>query len=60
MQIIRQIGGGFPIVVSSIAKETNASYSLRDPADVMTFLTHLIKWKNNLMHTKTEEKVMSG
>jgi len=49
MQILRQIGGGFPIVVSSIAKKTYASYSLRDPADVMAFLTHLAKWKKNFV-----------
>lgn len=54
-KIVRKIGGGFPIVVSSIAKETYASYSLRDPADVMTFLTHLAKWKKNLLH-KTKQR----
>lgn len=54
-KIVRKIGGGFPIVVSSIAKETYASYSLRDPADVMTFLAHLAKWKKNLLH-KTKQR----
>ncbi|KAL2964809.1 hypothetical protein AAZX31_16G024000 [Glycine max] len=42
-KVIRDIGCGFPIVVSSIAKETEASYSLRDPADVLTFLIRLAK-----------------
>ena len=49
MQVISHIGQGFPIIVSSIAKETMASYSLRDPADVMTFLIRLAKWKKNLL-----------
>ncbi|KAL2336168.1 hypothetical protein Fmac_010614 [Flemingia macrophylla] len=44
-KVIRQIGRGFPIIVSSIAKDTEASYSLRDPADVLTFLIRLAKWK---------------
>jgi trehalose 6-phosphate phosphatase len=56
MQVIRQIGGGFPIIVSSIARETNASYSLRDPAEVMTFLIYLAKWKKNLMKKTKERK----
>ncbi|XP_057454801.1 probable trehalose-phosphate phosphatase 7 [Lotus japonicus] len=51
-KVIRHIGRGFPIIVSSIAKETKASYSLRDPADVMTFLIRLAKWKNMLQKTK--------
>ncbi|KAK2353585.1 trehalose-phosphate phosphatase A [Trifolium repens] len=55
-KVIRQIGGGFPIIVSSIARETNASYSLRDPAEVMTFLIHLAKWKKNLMKKTKERK----
>ncbi|KAJ7951292.1 Trehalose 6-phosphate phosphatase [Quillaja saponaria] len=44
-EVVRQIGRGFSIIVSSIAKETQASYSLRDPADVMAFLIRLAKWK---------------
>ncbi|XP_061357087.1 probable trehalose-phosphate phosphatase D [Gastrolobium bilobum] len=54
-KVIRHIGRGFPIVVSSIAKETKASYSLRDPADVMTFLKRLAKWKKNLLLPKTKQ-----
>ncbi|CAJ1950394.1 unnamed protein product [Sphenostylis stenocarpa] len=47
-KVIRNIGRGFPIVVSSIAKETEASYSLRGPSDVLAFLIRLAKWKKNL------------
>ncbi|TKY64061.1 trehalose-phosphate phosphatase 3 [Spatholobus suberectus] len=53
-KVIRHIGRGFPIIVSTIAKETEASYSLRDPADVLTFLIRLAKWKNNLLHKTSE------
>ncbi|XP_020236993.1 probable trehalose-phosphate phosphatase 3 [Cajanus cajan] len=48
-KVIRHIGRGFPIIVSSVAKETEASYSLRDPTDVLTFLIRLAKWKKNLL-----------
>ncbi|KAL2964803.1 hypothetical protein AAZX31_16G024000 [Glycine max] len=51
-KVIRDIGCGFPIVVSSIAKETEASYSLRDPADVLTFLIRLAKRKKNELVTE--------
>ncbi|KAK7349428.1 hypothetical protein VNO77_06793 [Canavalia gladiata] len=48
-KVIKRIGRGFPIVVSSIAKETKASHSLRDPSDVMAFLVRLAKWKKSLV-----------
>ncbi|KAM5581744.1 putative trehalose-phosphate phosphatase 3 [Rosa sericea] len=41
---IKTIGRGIPIVVSSTPKETEASYSLRDPTEVMRFLLQLAKW----------------
>ena len=45
MQFIRDdIGQGFSIVVSSEAKKTMASYSLRHPDDVMSFLERLANW----------------
>ncbi|KAI4355218.1 hypothetical protein L6164_004010 [Bauhinia variegata] len=44
---IGEIGQGFPIIVSSIAKETKASYSLRDTVEVMSFLLLLAKWKKS-------------
>jgi trehalose 6-phosphate phosphatase len=40
----RKIGCG--ILVSTIAKMTCASYSLRDPAEVMAFLHQLVAWKD--------------
>lgn len=44
---IRQIGRGFPIVVSSTPKQTNAAHSLRDPTEVMSFLIRLVNWKTS-------------
>ncbi|KAK9280655.1 hypothetical protein L1049_014352 [Liquidambar formosana] len=44
---IKRFGQGYPIVVSSIPKETKASYSLRDPKEVMSFLLHLAQWKRS-------------
>ncbi|XP_054779965.1 probable trehalose-phosphate phosphatase 3 [Prosopis cineraria] len=48
-KIVRHIGQGFPIIVSSKAKETKASYSLRDPDDVLSFLIRLAKWGKSLI-----------
>ncbi|MED6162232.1 hypothetical protein PIB30_068455 [Stylosanthes scabra] len=47
-KVIVHIGHGFPIIVSSVAKETMASFSLRDPSHVMAFLIRLAKWKRKL------------
>ncbi|GMJ06462.1 trehalose-6-phosphate phosphatase D [Hibiscus trionum] len=38
---------GFPIIVSSIPKDTVAWYSLRDPSEVLAFLLRLAKWKKS-------------
>ncbi|XVE58399.1 hypothetical protein DITRI_Ditri04bG0166600 [Diplodiscus trichospermus] len=38
---------GFPIIVSSIPKETIARYSLRDPSEVLAFLLRLAKWRKS-------------
>ncbi|MED6133579.1 hypothetical protein PIB30_029495 [Stylosanthes scabra] len=43
-KVIKRRGQGYPIVVSSIPRDTNAFYSLRDPAEVLIFLTKLAKW----------------
>ncbi|MED6144309.1 hypothetical protein PIB30_014657 [Stylosanthes scabra] len=43
-KVIKRRGQGYPIVVSSIPRETNAFYSLRDPSEVLIFLTKLAKW----------------
>ncbi|BBM97831.1 trehalose 6-phosphate phosphatase [Marchantia polymorpha subsp. ruderalis] len=38
-------GKAFSILVSTVAKSTNALYSLRDPSEVMTFLQTLVRWR---------------
>ncbi|RAL47022.1 hypothetical protein DM860_017063 [Cuscuta australis] len=40
-------GGGIGILVSRAPKETNASYSLKDPLEVMYFLKRLVGWKTS-------------
>ncbi|XP_021912448.1 probable trehalose-phosphate phosphatase D [Carica papaya] len=43
-KVIKSIGRGYPIVVSSTPKETNALYSLQDTDEVMNFLMELANW----------------
>ncbi|XP_068665679.1 probable trehalose-phosphate phosphatase C [Aristolochia californica] len=43
-KVLERRGQGFPIIVSSIPRDTKASFSLRDPAEVMLFLLRLAKW----------------
>ncbi|KAK7848345.1 putative trehalose-phosphate phosphatase j, partial [Quercus suber] len=52
-KMIKSIGRGFPIVVSSTPKETEALYSLRDPIEVMSFLIRLAKWKKDCGYKKS-------
>ncbi|KAK7845254.1 putative trehalose-phosphate phosphatase d [Quercus suber] len=40
-KVIRRRGHGYPIIVSSIPKDTGALYSLCDPSEVLTFLKKL-------------------
>ncbi|KAK4571313.1 hypothetical protein RGQ29_029924 [Quercus rubra] len=40
-KVIRSRGHGYPIIVSSIPKDTGALYSLCDPSEVLTFLEKL-------------------
>lgn len=42
---IRNRGEGFPIVVSSIPKDTMALYSLRNPLEVNKLLINLVRWR---------------
>ncbi|KAF4400490.1 hypothetical protein CsatB_023789 [Cannabis sativa] len=42
---LRERGQGFGILVSKIPKDTNASYSLQEPTEVMNFLQKLVEWK---------------
>ncbi|KAL8134026.1 putative trehalose-phosphate phosphatase H [Apium graveolens] len=44
-KVLRDRGQGFGILVSKIPKETNASYSLQEPSEVMDFLRRLVEWK---------------
>uniref|UniRef100_A0A7C9DYH1 Trehalose 6-phosphate phosphatase n=1 Tax=Opuntia streptacantha TaxID=393608 RepID=A0A7C9DYH1_OPUST len=44
-KVLRDRGQGFGILVSKIAKETNASYYLQEPSEVMDFLQRLVKWR---------------
>ncbi|KAJ8464560.1 hypothetical protein OPV22_027112 [Ensete ventricosum] len=46
-KVLRDRNLGFGILVSSVPKETNAFYSLRDPSEVMKFLKSLVKWKED-------------
>jgi len=45
MQVIQSREQGYPIIVSSIPRETKALYSLRDPSEVLIFLSRLAKWR---------------
>ncbi|KAG5067432.1 hypothetical protein GLYMA_04G237900v4 [Glycine max] len=44
-KVIQSREQGYPIIVSSIPRETNALYSLRDPSEVLIFLSRLAKWR---------------
>ncbi|GLT33766.1 hypothetical protein SLA2020_083290 [Shorea laevis] len=44
-KILRDRGQGFGILVSKFPKDTNASYSLQEPDEVMDFLQRLVDWK---------------
>uniref|UniRef100_J3MCJ3 Trehalose 6-phosphate phosphatase n=1 Tax=Oryza brachyantha TaxID=4533 RepID=J3MCJ3_ORYBR len=44
-KVLRTRGQGFGILVSKCPKETDASYSLHDPSEVMEFLVRLVQWK---------------
>ncbi|XP_030545259.2 probable trehalose-phosphate phosphatase C [Rhodamnia argentea] len=44
-KVLRDRGRGIGILVSKVAKETRASYSLQDPPEVMSFLMRLVEWK---------------
>lgn len=58
--MINCIGRGFPIVVSSTAKETKALYSLRDPMEVNSFLLLLGKWKGSSSVDKSAGSSIEG
>uniref|UniRef100_A0A0E0NL31 Trehalose 6-phosphate phosphatase n=1 Tax=Oryza rufipogon TaxID=4529 RepID=A0A0E0NL31_ORYRU len=45
VSVLRKRGQGLGILVSKCPKDTNASYSLQDPTEVMEFLLRLVEWK---------------
>ncbi|XP_020583963.1 probable trehalose-phosphate phosphatase F [Phalaenopsis equestris] len=50
-KVLREGSKGFGILVSSVPKESNAYYSLREPSEVMEFLVSLVRWKRAEMTT---------
>ncbi|XP_058086084.1 probable trehalose-phosphate phosphatase F [Magnolia sinica] len=46
-KVLREGNQGYGILVSSVPKESNAFYSLRDPSEVMDFLKSIVKWKKS-------------
>ncbi|WZZ75856.1 hypothetical protein YC2023_087226 [Brassica napus] len=44
-KVLREKKQGFGILVSSVPKESNAFYSLKDPSEVKKFLKTLVKWR---------------
>ncbi|KAH9677280.1 putative trehalose-phosphate phosphatase 4 [Citrus sinensis] len=51
-KVIESRGQGYPIIVSSTPKETKASYSLKDPSEVLTFLLRLSRWRKSSSSSK--------
>ncbi|KAG6705543.1 hypothetical protein I3842_07G183900 [Carya illinoinensis] len=47
-KVLRHNGKGFGILVSRVAKETNASYSLQEPSEVKEFLRLLVEHERGL------------
>ena len=44
-KVLRRRGQGIGILVSKHPKDTSASFSLQEPAEVMEFLHRLVEWK---------------
>ncbi|KAK4844415.1 hypothetical protein QYF36_019991 [Acer negundo] len=44
-KVLREGNRGYGILVSSVPKESNAFYSLREPSEVKEFLSYLVRWK---------------
>ncbi|XP_027330688.1 trehalose-phosphate phosphatase A-like [Abrus precatorius] len=47
-KVLREVNKGCGILVSPAPRESNAIYSLRDPSEVMEFLTSLAVWKSSI------------
>ncbi|OAY48149.1 trehalose-phosphate phosphatase A [Manihot esculenta] len=46
-KVLRERNCGYGVLVTSVPKESNAFYSLRDPSEVMEFLKSLVMWKKS-------------
>lgn len=46
-KVLKSKGLGYPIIVSSVPRDTMAAYSLRDPTEVLSFLISLARWREN-------------
>ncbi|GAB2271200.1 hypothetical protein Dimus_006044 [Dionaea muscipula] len=51
-KVLRERNQGFGILVSTVPKETNASYTLQEPAEVKSFLQRLVEWKSTIITTR--------
>eukprot|EP01018_Ginkgo_biloba_P038277 Gb_27538 [translate_table: standard] len=54
-KVLQKSGQGYGILVSTVPKETTASYSLKEPSEVKDFLLRLVKWKQ--LSLKSRSKV---
>ncbi|XP_051142995.1 probable trehalose-phosphate phosphatase D [Andrographis paniculata] len=43
-KVLHSQGQGYPIIVSSVPRETSATHSLRSPSEVLSFLVRLARW----------------
>ncbi|XAR54975.1 Trehalose-phosphatase [Bertholletia excelsa] len=55
-KVLRKANRGYGILVSSIPKETNAFFSLRDPSEVKRFLEALLGWKEQNAFTEFHQE----
>ncbi|KAK1406759.1 hypothetical protein QVD17_38367 [Tagetes erecta] len=50
-RVLRERGQGFGILVSKVPKETQATYSLQEPFEVMHFLQRLVTLKRSILRS---------
>nr|XP_043639996.1 probable trehalose-phosphate phosphatase D [Erigeron canadensis] len=50
-KVLRKQGQGFGILVSKTPKETQATYSLQEPFEVMHLLQRLVAWKRSVVRS---------
>ncbi|CAI0546684.1 unnamed protein product [Linum tenue] len=56
-KVIQRRGQGYPIIVTSIPKDTKASYSLIDPSEVLTFLLRLARWRKSSSSSRSLNQI---